>query len=269
MCKKLHLLVKELGVTYVKTYNNMEKRLRTKVGQKYWHLTVLEKFSKPTPQKKNAWYRCLCDCGKECEVHSDNLRRTNGTKSCGCTQYWGNRAVDLTGQKFGMLTAISPTEKRSRSSIIWLFQCDCGKQKEICCADVVKLSTKSCGCQFRNPDREDSVWKKMYSMLPTKSKRYGGDTDITYEDFIFLSKQNCFYCNSEPSNCAKSYGKDPIFVKYSGLDRIDSSLPYLLSNVRPCCYQCNGAKSNHTESGFFDFIKRVFETLKNKGLIND
>jgi len=245
----------------------MAKRLNTKVGQKYWHITVLEKFKKGTG-RKNIWYKCLCDCGKECEVHSDNLRRTNGQKSCGCNHHWGNRATDLTGQRFNSLVAVRPTEKRTKgNSIIWLFKCDCGKEKEINCADVIKLSTKSCGCQRRNPDREDSVWKKMFSSLPTKSKRYGGDTDINFEEFKFLSKQNCFYCGKPPSNCAKSFGTDPVFVKYTGLDRIDSSLPYLKTNVRPCCKQCNGAKSDHSEKDYFDFIKRSFENLFKKGIL--
>lgn len=44
------------------------------------------------------------------------------------------------------------------------------------------------------------------------------ETDYNY--FCFLSKQNCFYCNAPPSNTV-NVGKDKI--KYSGLDRIDSS----------------------------------------------
>lgn len=246
----------------------MAKRLNTKVGQKYWHLTVLEKFTRQTPQNKNIWYKCLCDCGKECEVHSDNLRREGGSKSCGCEHWWGNRAIDLTGKRFHSLTAIRPTEKRSKTnSIIWLFKCDCGNEKEIVSADVVKHSTRSCGCGFRNPDRENSVFRRLYSNLPSKSKRYGGDTNISFEDFVSLSKKDCFYCGKPPSNCAKSYGKNPLSVKYTGLDRIDSSSHYLIDNVRPCCKQCNCAKSDYSEREYFDFIKRSFENLSNIGLI--
>ena len=33
---------------------------------------------------------------------------------------------DITGQRFGKLTALYPTEKRQGSNIIWKFRCDCG-----------------------------------------------------------------------------------------------------------------------------------------------
>ena len=38
--------------------------------------------------------------------------------------------LDITGQKFNHLTAISPTEKRSGKSIVWKCFCDCGNKIE-------------------------------------------------------------------------------------------------------------------------------------------
>ena len=34
---------------------------------------------------------------------------------------------DITGQRFGALTAIAPTDRRQGTNIIWRFRCDCGK----------------------------------------------------------------------------------------------------------------------------------------------
>lgn len=249
----------------------MEKRINNKIGKKYWRLAVLEKIVKkiPNSRRKDVFYKCLCDCGNECEIHSNNLKRNGGSKSCGCNRYWGNRTKDLTGQKFNMLTAIRPTEKRYNKSIIWLFKCDCGNEKELNPSDVLKHSTKSCGCLQRNPDREESVFQRLYLSLPAKSRKYGGDTDISFEDFVSLSKSDCFYCGKPPSNCAQSYGADPIYVKYTGLDRINSSIHYLRSNVRPCCKQCNQAKSNYSEQEYCDFIKRSYEALLKKGFLRE
>lgn len=56
------------------------------------------------------------------------------------------KIIDLTGQKFNMLTAVKLVGKNKSGAYIWLFRCDCGNEKEIR-SDVVKRgSVKSCGC---------------------------------------------------------------------------------------------------------------------------
>ena len=55
-------------------------------------------------------------------------------------------AIDLTGQKFGRLTAIEPTKKRSGHCVVWRCSCDCGKIAEISSNSLRTGNTKSCGC---------------------------------------------------------------------------------------------------------------------------
>ncbi len=53
-------------------------------GQKFGRLTVLYRINRPAHIKsKNAWYRCLCDCGNYKDVCSKHLR-SGAVKSCGC-----------------------------------------------------------------------------------------------------------------------------------------------------------------------------------------
>lgn len=55
--------------------------------------------------------------------------------------------LDLTGQKFGKLTAIRPLSKRTEyRNVIWLCECDCGNRVEVPCNYLRQLRTKSCGC---------------------------------------------------------------------------------------------------------------------------
>lgn len=42
-----------------------------------------------------------------------------------------SRYKDISGQRFGRLVALYPTEKRVQNSVVWMCQCDCGNQKEI------------------------------------------------------------------------------------------------------------------------------------------
>lgn len=74
--------------------------------------------------------------------------RSGHTRSCGClarkARAW--RALDLTGQRFGRLTAIEPTEERQRTSVVWRCRCDCGKEMLASTAKLTGGIVQSCGC---------------------------------------------------------------------------------------------------------------------------
>lgn len=59
------------------------------------------------------------------------------------------KALDITGQRFGRLVAISKAPSRSGKTY-WLCQCDCGNQKEIQTNHLIKGQIQSCGCMRNN-----------------------------------------------------------------------------------------------------------------------
>lgn len=57
------------------------------------------------------------------------------------------RHKDLTGQKFGRLTVIAPSEKRAvNRGMMWTCKCDCGTIKDITALALKNGSVVSCGC---------------------------------------------------------------------------------------------------------------------------
>jgi len=56
------------------------------------------------------------------------------------------QGLDITGKKFGRLTAIKRTGTNKWGGAIWLFICDCGKETEKEATRVNKGLTRSCGC---------------------------------------------------------------------------------------------------------------------------
>jgi len=66
----------------------------------------------------------------------------------GCSHMRFNRGRprDIAGQTFGYLTALHPTDKRSRKDIVWVCQCKCGKTVEIPATRLLTGNTRSCGC---------------------------------------------------------------------------------------------------------------------------
>ena len=95
-------------------------------------------------EKNHHYYYFLCLwCGKEKWKQYYAIINSR-TKSCGCQRDY--RYNDLTGQQFGRLTAIYPTEKRNGKCIVWHCECLCGGGKEVSSSDLLKSFTKSCGC---------------------------------------------------------------------------------------------------------------------------
>jgi len=57
------------------------------------------------------------------------------------------KKLDLTGQKFGLLTALVSDGKDTTGKTTWLCQCDCGNKKSITLLNLKSGNSKSCGCK--------------------------------------------------------------------------------------------------------------------------
>lgn len=62
---------------------------------------------------------------------------------------YGPRFKDLTGQKFGRLTAIKRISPHGTRKIKWLCKCDCGNKTEVYASYLTVGDTRSCGCLKR------------------------------------------------------------------------------------------------------------------------
>ncbi len=62
----------------------------------------------------------------------------------------GTVIVDLTGEKFGRLTAVYPTDRRSKKgSVYWHCVCECGNETDVDENGLVHGTYSSCGCKKR------------------------------------------------------------------------------------------------------------------------
>lgn len=69
------------------------------------------------------------------------------------------KALDLTNQKFGRLTAIKKAPSRSNKTY-WLCKCECGNEKEIQTSHLISGAIQSCGClqeEIRNKNKSKKV----------------------------------------------------------------------------------------------------------------
>ena len=118
-------------------------------GQKYNMLTVVERI-KIDGNPKTFW-KCICDCGNETIVPAGDLK-LGKVKSCGCLKrsLEVSQVEDLTGQRFGKLTAIEMADwiyyPNGQRKATWKCACDCGNTTVAKAAYLKDGRKLSCGC---------------------------------------------------------------------------------------------------------------------------
>lgn len=116
-------------------------------GQKFNKLTVISRAA--NSKHNQVMWNCFCECGNTCVVSGGNFK-AGKHKSCGCSRYEFiktiDRSTDLTGKKFGKLTAVIINGKHKDGSCIWLCRCDCGKETNAISHTLKSGRKKSCGC---------------------------------------------------------------------------------------------------------------------------
>lgn len=125
---------------------------RIGIGYQIGHLTV----DYPTDAKHSGYtvWHCKCDCGGEILLDTRYLQRGTIT-DCGCITKIKPGQRDLTGQRFGRLVCIEPTEKRSyRGTVVWRCRCDCGNECFAPSKQLLSGYKRSCGCLSHPPLKE-------------------------------------------------------------------------------------------------------------------
>lgn len=89
-----------------------------------------------------------------------------------------------------------------------------------------------------------------YSALKQQARMRGSVMPITFNEYKNLLESPCYLCGDSVISVSKSG---------HGLDRIDSSVGYILSNCRPCCGVCNRMKRDLPIDKFIARIKKILQ----------
>lgn len=146
---------------------NAERKAKLDItGQRWGRLVAVRQTGYTTIEqtgKKQAVWLWRCDCGNEKEIPATQVKH-GGTRSCGCKaneHITALRKQDITGQRFGKMTALRPTERRdSNGGVVWELICDCGNltYKTV---NVLKTGrVLSCGCRYKETRSETVKYRK-------------------------------------------------------------------------------------------------------------
>lgn len=205
-------------------------RRELRPGEEFGRLIVIEHIKNAETGKRTQDVKVSCTCGSgERIVKSKDLRSGN-TKSCGCL-------------KIERIQSLQTTRQSTRSGF--------ERNQTLAFRRYLRWYT-------RNADRREIQWY------------------LSEQDFRMIVSQPCRYCGIEPKQndrfaieylrrfisrgtkaCESTYNNKIIHV--NGVDRIDSSRPYVLDNCVPSCTDCNLAKHTKTEEEFLSWVGRVWK----------
>jgi len=187
--------------------------------------------------------------------------------------------IDITNQKFGLLTALETVDKSNRKqrSQLWRCLCDCGNESIVAGTTLRAGRIKSCGClrktsEYRNRlskrNRKEgllSASNKMYYSYRNSAKHRSIEFQLTYEDFLNHILQPCNYCGIDSSITYDVSVLDENRVyKFNGIDRVDNTNGYILENIVPCCTICNSAKMSQSKEDFLNWAQRLIKHQSKK-----
>lgn len=93
--------------------------------------------------------------------------------------------------------------------------------------------------------------KTRLSRLKSSAKERGIAINLDVNKYQNLIDQGCHFCGSD-------------LKRENGycLDRVDSNLGYIISNLVPCCKICNRAKSDMNVYDFINWLQTASEHMK-------
>lgn len=250
-------------------------RIKDLTGKKFKNITVISRIEEVNNNGDALW-NCICDCCSNKLILSSPILKDinhNHCKECynGIKNLSG-RIINLTGKKFGSITVVSFAELGKFKNARWNCVCDCGNKLilDAHSIDKKKDNDRCHKCVKRGyQDETLSSKNNLYARYKgTCAELRGYSFSLSFEDFINLTQQNCYYCGAPPTNYKKLFDAKKGYF-YNGLDRIDNTKGYDLSNVKPCCTDCNYAKGTLTEKEFVDWVKKCHNYLNSKGLFLD
>lgn len=239
-------------------------------GQRYGKLTAIERDVEKTKEKKKTYWIFRCDCGREKSARLDSVR-AGRISSCGQCRN------DYTNQRFGKLVALKKTKTDKFGHQFWLFQCDCGNQKEINIDSVKRGLTVSCGCfhsQETSQRGNDLIGKKfnkltVIELVNINPRKYlcqcdcGGTVVVTSKNLISGHTKSCGclisygesiinnYLTSKNVNFIKEYSVVVPGLKRKG--RFDFAI--IEDNKVQCLIEFHG-KQHYEETGLGNFEQR-------------
>lgn len=116
---------------------------------------------------------------------------------------------------------------------------------------------------FKHPDdvTEDSMVSKVMANYKRGARDRGLTFGLSRDEVARIIHEPCYLCGRKDVNKWNISGSDMIY-RYNGIDRVDNSKGYFPDNVKPCCFDCNHAKSKGSLSDFLEWVSLISKNMQ-------
>ena len=237
-------------------------------GERYWNYVLIEDTGKKAKDSSHIW-KAACDCGKEFEIPATQVGKK---KSCGCMAHRNGgtkEAERLLGYTVRGFEVIRDTGERDNEGYaIWEAKClECGAVKKYP-SYYLKRRCVSCECEGWKEKYKEKTGRRalpdyqshvsiLYKGYKKGAEERNLEFCLTKVEFREIIEQDCAYCGAKPrlrhtnKMCSGEY-------RANGIDRVDSSLGYIISNCVPCCSECNYMKNTMEKDKFLEHVRDIY-----------
>jgi hypothetical protein len=179
-----------------------------------------------------------------------------------------NKGRHLENKVFGKLKVLKFKGYTKHGKRIWSCECECGRVKNIVGSSLITGKTQTCGGYAHRSTTKpygEAAFNRLFYIYTKSAKDRDYEFKLTSDEFRYLTKQNCFYCDLPPGSVFKAARMYGPYI-YNGIDRKDNLKGYTKENSVPCCGVCNTIKMDLSYEVFLKHIKKIYEV---RGLKND
>jgi hypothetical protein len=229
---------------------------------------------------KQAAFLCRCSCGEEKLVSANHLLAGDTRQCRACFNKSGKYIKNLIGRKFGRWTPfelVRTQTAQGKKTVSWRCRCDCGVEAVVIGGSLINGDSTSCGCyklECNRGERGGSGLSMIYATYRINARKRNLAFEMTIDEFKELTSSRCYYCDAEPQNTSESGGlrteaaREHSRYIYSGVDRVDNELGYIIGNCVPCCKDCNKAKMDRPLAEYLAWLKKTTNHLVELGKLS-
>jgi len=174
---------------------------------------------------------------------------------------------DISGRIFGRLIVIDKFKSKkckNGTRIDWLCKCRCGNMKYIPAYNLVSNKTKSCGCLSKDTRKLPfgiAAFNTTFNRYLKQAINRNYKFELTKEEFLLIITRPCHYCGHSNTGRTKTRSNNGDFT-YTGIDRLNNNIGYVLNNCVPCCVHCNRFKGDRIKIEMLRNAIDIVNTMK-------